>query len=55
VGEGCELGSACAIRQGVTIGAGATIGMGAIVLTRVDSNATVVGNPARVLRFKADP
>jgi len=54
IDDGCELGSACAIRQGVAIGAGATVGMGAVVLNRVDANAVVVGNPARVLRFQSD-
>lgn len=31
------------------VGVGATVGLGAVVLKDVDANATVVGNPARVL------
>lgn len=49
------IGSGAMIRQGsedkpVVIGKGAVIGMGAVVLESVPAHATVVGNPARVLR-----
>ncbi len=49
------VGSGVVIRQGtptrsMRIGARATIGMGAVVLDSVPSDATVIGNPARVLR-----
>ena len=51
IGDGAYLGSSCVIRQGVTIGAEAVIGMGAVVVKDVPAGATVVGNPARVLRL----
>lgn len=49
------IGGGALIRQGrpgrpVVIGKGATIGMGAVVLGDVPPGATVVGNPARVIR-----
>jgi len=49
------IGSGAMIRQGsedkpVVIGKGAVIGMGAVVLESVPTQATVVGNPARILR-----
>lgn len=50
IGDGAYLGSNCVIRQGVTIGAGAVVGMGAVVVSDVPAGATVVGNPARILR-----
>ena len=50
IGHGAYLGANCTIRQGLSIGAGAVIGMGAVVVKDVPAGATVVGNPARLLR-----
>lgn len=55
VGAHAFIGAGAVIRQGTheqprKIGAGAIIGMGAVVLDDVLPGATVVGNPARVLR-----
>ena len=50
IGDGAYIGSNAVIRQGVTIGAGAVIGMGAVVVHDVPPGATVIGNPARLLR-----
>ncbi|MBP1806800.1 NeuD/PglB/VioB family sugar acetyltransferase [Rubellimicrobium aerolatum] len=50
VGPGCYLGSGSRLKNGVTVGEGALVGMGANVLRDVPPGATVVGNPARVLR-----
>jgi UDP-2-acetamido-3-amino-2,3-dideoxy-glucuronate N-acetyltransferase len=44
-----SLGSGAVILGGLTIGAGATVGAGAVVTGDVESGATVVGNPARLL------
>lgn len=44
------IGTGALIRQGVTVGQGATVGMGSVVLHDVPDRATVVGNPAYVLR-----
>lgn len=43
------IGAAACVRQCVCVGAGALVGMGAVVLHHVESNSTVVGNPARLL------
>ncbi len=55
IGDGAYIGAGAVIRQGtsarpVRIGAGAVVGMGAVVLGDVPDGATMVGNPARVLR-----
>lgn len=50
VGKRAAIGSGAVILCGVKIGAGATIGAGAVVTKDVPRGATVVGNPARVLR-----
>lgn len=51
------LGSGCILRQGrpgapLVIGEGAVVGMGAVVTESVAAGTTVVGNPARVLRWE---
>lgn len=50
VEEGASIGSGATILCGVTIGAGAMVGAGAVVTKDVPAGATVVGNPARVIR-----
>lgn len=54
VGEGTWIGIGAIIREGMTIGSNAMIGAGAVVIRPVAAGATVVGNPARVLK-KDDP
>lgn len=53
VGEEVALGSASTVLPDVQVGDRATVGAGAVVLRSVPAGATVVGNPARVVR--ADP
>ncbi len=50
VKRGASIGSGVTILCGVTIGERATIGAGAVVIRDVPADATVAGNPARVLR-----
>ena len=55
IGDHAYIGAGALIRQGVsgrplTIGEGATVGMGAVVISDVPPGATVVGNPARLMR-----
>lgn len=54
VKRGATIGSGVTILCGVTIGAGALIGAGAVVIANVPANATVAGNPARVLSRKEE-
>lgn len=49
VGECVTIHPRSVVAQGVTVGDGATIGLGAVVLRDVPSNATVVGNPSKVV------
>ncbi len=52
VDRNCYIGARAVIRQGIRVGERALVGMGAVVVREVDSGATVVGNPARVLRHE---
>lgn len=51
IGDGAYIGTGAMLKQGVTIGREATVGMGAVVLHDVPDGATVVGNPAQILRL----
>jgi acetyltransferase-like isoleucine patch superfamily enzyme len=46
------IGANAVIADGVTIGDGAIVGAGAVVTRDVAPYAVVVGNPARVLRYR---
>ncbi|SFU22215.1 sugar O-acetyltransferase [Mesorhizobium sp. YR577] len=50
IGEGVWIGGGAIILGGVTIGDEAIVGAGAVVTKDVPAGATVVGNPARVVR-----
>lgn len=50
VRRGASIGTGAVILCGIEIGAGANIGAGAVVTKSVPAGATVVGNPARLLR-----
>jgi len=52
VGDGAHVGVGAVIRQNTRIGRNALVGAGAVVVHEVPDNAIVVGNPARVLRFR---
>lgn len=49
IGADVWIGGGAIILPGVTIGDGALIGAGAVVTRDVPANATVVGNPARIV------
>lgn len=52
IGKDVWLGASSVVLPGVTIGDGAVIGAGAIVTKDVPANAIMVGNPARILRYR---
>jgi maltose O-acetyltransferase len=54
IGADVWIGSGAIIMPGVTIGDGAVVGAGAVVLQDVAPNAIVVGNPAKLLKFRFD-
>lgn len=51
VKQGASIGSGVTILANVVIGENALIGAGAVVTKDVPANATVVGNPGRVVRY----
>lgn len=48
--QGVSIGGGATLLPGVRIGAGATVGAGAVVTKDVPTGATVVGNPARIIK-----
>ena len=51
--KGSRIGGNATILPGVVVGEGATVGSGAVVTRDVAVGATVVGNPAKVLKRKS--
>jgi sugar O-acyltransferase (sialic acid O-acetyltransferase NeuD family) len=50
VGEGAHIGAAAVIIPGIKIGKWAIVGAGAVVIKDVPDFATVVGNPATIIK-----
>lgn len=48
--KGASIGSNATLLAGITVGEGAMIGAGSVVTKNVPPNATVAGNPARILK-----
>jgi UDP-3-O-[3-hydroxymyristoyl] glucosamine N-acyltransferase len=53
-GKYCFFGLNCSIKNGIKIGNYAVIGMGAVVIGDVPDKAIMVGNPAKLLRYRDD-
>lgn len=53
IGDDVWIGASSVVLPGVTIGSGAVIAAGSIVTKNVDENAIVVGNPAKLLRYRS--
>lgn len=49
---GASIGAGAVIMCGITIGEWAMVGAGAVVIEDVPTGATVVGNPARIIKTK---
>lgn len=54
IGHDVWIGGKAVIKRGVTVGTGAIVGAGSIVTKNVPPYAVVVGNPARVIRYRFD-
>lgn len=52
VSKGARIGAGAIILAGVGIGRECVIGMGSVVIRNVPDHATVVGNPARIIKFQ---
>lgn len=50
---GASIGGGATLLPGVRIGAGAMVGAGAVVTTDVPPGATVVGNPAKIIKHRS--
>jgi len=55
IGNDVWIGRRAMILPGVTIGDGAIIGAGAVIAKDVAPYAVIVGNPAKVIRYRFDP
>ena len=49
IGENTFVGANSVIKQGVVVGKNVTIGAGSVILNDIPDNATVVGNPGRII------
>ena len=54
IGNNCYFGYGCTIMGPVKIGNNVTIGAGSVVTKDIPDNAIVVGNPAKILKFKEE-
>lgn len=54
IGNDTWIGHGAMIKNNLTIGDGAVVGQGSVVTKDVPPYAIVVGNPARILRFRFD-
>lgn len=52
IGNNVIIGANCVIIGNVTIGDGAIVGAGSVVTKDVPQNAIVVGNPAKIIKYK---
>lgn len=51
VEEGAHIGAGATLIPGVQVGKWSTVGAGAVVIQQVPDYATVVGNPARIIKY----
>lgn len=52
--DGVWIGANCIIRQGIKIGKGAVIGAGSVVVKNVPDGEIWAGNPARMIKVRAN-
>jgi sugar O-acyltransferase (sialic acid O-acetyltransferase NeuD family) len=50
IGERTFIGANAVLKQGIKIGNDVIIGAGSVILTDIPDNATVVGNPGRIIK-----
>lgn len=54
IGEGTHVGAGATIIPNIKIGKWVTIGAGAVVLKDVPDHAVIVGNPAKIIKYKKE-
>jgi acetyltransferase-like isoleucine patch superfamily enzyme len=54
IGDDVWIGANVTILKGIRIGSGAVVGAGSVVTRDVPDLAIVVGNPARIIRYRND-
>lgn len=54
VGEGTHIGIGSCVIQGIKIGKWCTVGAGSVVIRNIPDGATVVGNPAKIIKIKEE-
>ena len=52
IGKNCFIGCNSIILKGTVLGDNCVVGAGAVVIEDVPAGATVVGNPARIIKTK---
>jgi acetyltransferase-like isoleucine patch superfamily enzyme len=52
IGDDCWIGMGAIICPNVTIGSGVIVGAGSIVINDIPNNAIVVGNPAKIIKYR---
>lgn len=52
IGNNVSLGANVVILGGITIGNNVTVGAGSVVVKDVPDNAVIVGNPAKIIKYK---
>lgn len=52
IGNDVWIGEGCFIKQGVKVGNGSIVGMGSVVTKDVEPYAIVVGNPAKLIKYR---
>ena len=52
IGDNCDIGASSIIIGDIKIGDNVTIGAGSVVVKNIPSNCIVVGNPARIIKYK---
>ncbi len=55
IGNGCWIGHGVSIIKAVSIGNNVIIGAGSVVINDIPDNAIVVGNPAKIIKYRTLP
>ena len=54
IGKGSWVGAGAIIIQGIKVGKNAIIGAGSVIIKDIPDNATVVGNPGKIIKIRSN-